>query len=337
MARGVSAPVGVADEEVAVGEQGIERRECAPHRVAVHCIAGRLSQGFQGKREARRVDGMGDIWMGRRYPRRERIDIHPYLFCGEALGRPGDCAAGQGREHSQDKSMEQLRHRHGRRPGLHSQSLKIYHNISKHVEATQPKVQCQGDSGSGPHPPVVVSGPPPSSRTRSLLWAGRRRLPCLPSNWAGPRTGSTTTCSCSARAGLCTSARAPMASGSSHLPVAATSRFGSPTTWPATRPLGVLESYVKGLLQVAESDFRAGLKLGAVEVEGSRRRLWAARNKGWLNQADLEEANALLERLCTLLSQPRDASRDLPMSLAFVLAPAAVRPSRRPSGKAEKG
>jgi hypothetical protein len=98
-----------------------------------------------------------------------------------------------------------------------------------------------------------------------------------------------------------------------------------------------LESYVKGLLQVAESDFRAGLKLGAVEVEGSRRRLWAARNKGWLNQADLEEANALLERLCTLLSQPRDASRDLPMSLAFVLAPAAVRPSRRPSGKAEKG
>ncbi|WP_425258648.1 helix-turn-helix domain-containing protein [Rubrivivax sp. RP6-9] len=96
----------------------------------------------------------------------------------------------------------------------------------------------------------------------------------------------------------------------------------------ATRALA---SYLKGLLHVAESDFLAGLKHGTVEVAGRRRRLWAARNKGWLNPAELEEANALLERLCELLSHPRDATRDVPMSLAFVLAPTAIRQRRRSS------
>ncbi|KWV10071.1 hypothetical protein ATB54_06585 [Xanthomonas translucens] len=36
--------------------------------------------------------------------------------------------------------------------------------------------------------------------------------------------------------------------------------------------------------------------------------------------------------LCDLLSHPRDPSRDRPMSLAFVLAPAAVRGRRRAPG-----
>jgi DNA-binding transcriptional ArsR family regulator len=98
-----------------------------------------------------------------------------------------------------------------------------------------------------------------------------------------------------------------------------------------------MASYVKGLLQVAESDFLAGLKLGAIEVQGRRRRLWAARNKGWVSPAELEEANALLERLCELLSHPRDASRVLPMSLAFVLAPTTIRQRRRTSERADAG
>ncbi|MBN6112225.1 MULTISPECIES: winged helix-turn-helix domain-containing protein [Xanthomonas] len=90
-----------------------------------------------------------------------------------------------------------------------------------------------------------------------------------------------------------------------------------------------LAAYAKGLAQVAERDFQAALKQRNVEVDGPGRQLWAARNKGWLNQAELAEANALLERLCDLLSRPRDPSRDRPMSLAFVLAPAAVRGRRR--------
>ncbi|QNH13728.1 helix-turn-helix domain-containing protein [Xanthomonas sp. SI] len=93
--------------------------------------------------------------------------------------------------------------------------------------------------------------------------------------------------------------------------------------------VAALAAYAKGLAQVAERDFQAALKQPGVEVDGPGRQLWAARNKGWLNEAELAEANALLERLCELLSRPRDPSRDRPMSLAFVLAPAAVRGRRR--------
>lgn len=93
-----------------------------------------------------------------------------------------------------------------------------------------------------------------------------------------------------------------------------------------------LAAYAKGLAQIAERDFQAALNQPGTVVEGDGRQLWAARNKGWLSDAELAEANALLERLCDLLSRPRDASRNRPMSLAFVLAPATVR-SRRKSGR----
>ena len=94
-----------------------------------------------------------------------------------------------------------------------------------------------------------------------------------------------------------------------------------------------LKSYVKALAQIAESDFQAGMTLDGARAEGAARQLWAARNKGWVSAAELEEANALLERLCELLSQPRDERRDQPMSLAFVLAPSVVRQRRRSAGK----
>lgn len=94
-----------------------------------------------------------------------------------------------------------------------------------------------------------------------------------------------------------------------------------------------LTSYVKGLAQIAESDFQAGMAVDRARVEGSPRQLWAARNKGWVSTAELEEANALLERLCELLSQPRDECRDQPMSLAFVLAPSVIKQRRRSAGK----
>lgn len=98
-----------------------------------------------------------------------------------------------------------------------------------------------------------------------------------------------------------------------------------------------LSSYVRGLVQVAESDFVAGMAQEGVEAEGARRQLWAARNKGWVSTADLEEVNALLERLCELVSQSRDPSRDQPMSLAFVLAPSRVRGKRRAGARGKPG
>ena len=64
-------------------------------------------------------------------------------------------------------------------------------------------------------------------------------------------------------------------------------------------------------------------------VEGPRRQLWASRNKGWLSGDDIAEANALLERLCALFSQTRNAERDTVMTFAFVMAPSTARAKRR--------
>jgi hypothetical protein len=48
-----------------------------------------------------------------------------------------------------------------------------------------------------------------------------------------------------------------------------------------------------------------------------------------VNARDLEEVNELLERLCTLTSQKREAGRDQLVSLAFVLAPLEQKQKRR--------
>lgn len=93
-----------------------------------------------------------------------------------------------------------------------------------------------------------------------------------------------------------------------------------------------LAQYAKGLLQVAERDFGTALTRGDVDVAGPQRELWAARNKGWVSESDLVEANGLLERLCQLMSQTRDEDRTRLMSLAFVLAPAPKKRTRRTKG-----
>lgn len=90
-----------------------------------------------------------------------------------------------------------------------------------------------------------------------------------------------------------------------------------------------LRTYAKGLLQVAERDFNDALSRPDVAVAGAQRELWAARNKGWVSKEDLAEANALLERLCELMSNTRDPARTRLMSFAFVLAPTAQRGKRR--------
>ncbi|MEZ0469074.1 helix-turn-helix domain-containing protein [Luteimonas salinilitoris] len=90
-----------------------------------------------------------------------------------------------------------------------------------------------------------------------------------------------------------------------------------------------LSAYVRGLLQVAGKDFEQALALPEVAVEGKRRQLWASRNKGWLSAAEIEEVNALLERLCELTSQPRSPGRDTLMTLVFALSPSLPRAKRR--------
>lgn len=88
--------------------------------------------------------------------------------------------------------------------------------------------------------------------------------------------------------------------------------------------------FTRGLLQITGRDFDEALRTEGVVVEGPRRELWASRNKGWLSADDLEEVNALLERLSVLTSRPRAPGRERLMSCAFVLAPVNPRPKRRP-------
>lgn len=90
-----------------------------------------------------------------------------------------------------------------------------------------------------------------------------------------------------------------------------------------------LALFARSLLQIAGRDFDEALHGEQVATEGPGRELWASRNKGWLSPADIAEANALLERLSALTSQPKQPGRDRLISCAFVLAPVNPRPKRR--------
>lgn len=92
-----------------------------------------------------------------------------------------------------------------------------------------------------------------------------------------------------------------------------------------------LRKFSRGLLKVAQQDFDDALEMPGVVTEGSARQLWAARNKAWLSQDDVEEANTLLRRLCELMSQPRTPERNQILSCTFVLAPQVALPKRRGS------
>lgn len=90
-----------------------------------------------------------------------------------------------------------------------------------------------------------------------------------------------------------------------------------------------LRKVVSGMMRIAGRDFNAALADDEVAVEGKRRQLWAARNKGWVSGEELEELNRLLGRLLELFDRPRSEERQHLMSLCFVLAPVAARPKRR--------
>lgn len=90
-----------------------------------------------------------------------------------------------------------------------------------------------------------------------------------------------------------------------------------------------LQSFIHGLLQVAQQDFETALTMPGVVAGGPDRELWGARNKAWLSPGELREVNGLLERLCTLMSQPHTPERTRLLSCTFVLAPTKALPKRR--------
>jgi DNA-binding transcriptional ArsR family regulator len=80
---------------------------------------------------------------------------------------------------------------------------------------------------------------------------------------------------------------------------------------------------VRARLRLALKGFLRACRPGAATIDGPRRNLWATHLKGWLSEAELEEANALFARLIDLVGRPdrtADESRK-PYEFSFVLAP----------------
>lgn len=83
------------------------------------------------------------------------------------------------------------------------------------------------------------------------------------------------------------------------------------------------------VLRVAGRDFSRALADADSVAEGPLRELWAARNKGWVGDAELAEINRLLFRLNDLLHRPRSTRRGKLVALTWVLAPVDAKPARR--------
>ncbi|MDQ8758314.1 helix-turn-helix domain-containing protein [Sphingosinicella sp. LHD-64] len=115
--------------------------------------------------------------------------------------------------------------------------------------------------------------------------------------------------------------------GEGRLPLRLAYRKGSDGNLPA------VGSFARSLLQIAGRDFEQALSGPRVALEGPRRELWAARNKGWVSQDDLEEINALIERLNKLVGRSSAPDRTRLMTFAFVLAPVDPRPKRRKAAR----
>jgi len=83
------------------------------------------------------------------------------------------------------------------------------------------------------------------------------------------------------------------------------------------------------VLRVAGRDFSRALADPSSIVEGPLRELWAARNKGWVGDAELAEINKLLLRINALLRRARSPARDRLVALSWILAPVDAKPARR--------
>jgi hypothetical protein len=86
------------------------------------------------------------------------------------------------------------------------------------------------------------------------------------------------------------------------------------------------------VLRVAGRDFKRAITDADVVAEGPLRELWAARNKGWVGDAELAEINRLLVRINVLLHRPRTNARNRLVALSWILAPVDAKPARRDTG-----
>lgn len=92
-----------------------------------------------------------------------------------------------------------------------------------------------------------------------------------------------------------------------------------------------IKNFAGALQKIAVADLAAALGRSETRIAGPERTAWAARNKGWMSDADVREVNRLLERLSALVSQPRSDDRSHLISFAFLLAELEPQPKRRGS------
>lgn len=104
----------------------------------------------------------------------------------------------------------------------------------------------------------------------------------------------------------------------------------------ATANAKAVERVAASVLRVAGRDFARAIADGRSVVEGPRRELWAARGKGWVDQADLTEINRHLTCLMNLLQQPRKRRGGRLIALSWVLAPIDAKPARRDAAASPK-
>ena len=86
------------------------------------------------------------------------------------------------------------------------------------------------------------------------------------------------------------------------------------------------------VLRVAGRDFKRAIADPDAVAEGPLRELWAARNKGWVGNAELAEINRLLMRINALLHRPRTTTRNRLVALSWIVAPVDAKPARREAG-----
>jgi DNA-binding transcriptional ArsR family regulator len=89
------------------------------------------------------------------------------------------------------------------------------------------------------------------------------------------------------------------------------------------RMRGAVVALARSRLRSAARGFKRGCDPALAVTEGPRRNLWVAHWKGWLSEAELEEANTLLSRLVTLFRYEEADARTgrRPHELTFAVAP----------------
>jgi len=89
----------------------------------------------------------------------------------------------------------------------------------------------------------------------------------------------------------------------------------------------------RSMSRLAQRDFLRALADPSTVAEGPRRELWSARLRGWLEPAELAEANRLLRQLADLMLSSRPGGKGKLVMVQWMLAPLDARPARRAPAK----